>query len=423
MKRVSRPRDGRRLGRGAAFAVLVCANVVMMATASAPSPIYPLYRERWGLSVTMLTVIFAVYVVGLLGALLTVGSLSDHLGRRPVLVAALLAAAASTAIFWTAGGVVSLVIARVVQGIATGTATGGLAAGLVELSPTRRPQLGPTMTVVGTSIGMATGAGVVGLLVQSTSRPDAYVFPVLTLTLVVLAAVVLTIPETRAPRAVGLASLRPRVRVPRDVRPEFLASVPALVAGWSVTGLFLALTPSLVSNVLQVRSGAAGGLSIAALFLANSVGGLWSVRRTARLATLLGTVLLTLGAAGLAAAIAVASPAVYAGGSVVAGLGVGLTFNGSLRAISAVTTAKSRSEVFSAVYVVSYAALSLPSLAAGLAAPACGLETTGYLYVGFVGALSLGAALHAGRSRAHRPTGAPIRTGRESGPPSERIRC
>ncbi|MGW3177435.1 MFS transporter [Streptomyces sp. NPDC001153] len=100
--------------------MLACANVVMMATASAPSPIYPLYRERWGLSVTMLTVIFAVYVVGLLGALLTVGSLSDQLGRRPVLVAALLVAVSSTAVFWTADGVVSLLIARVVQGIATG---------------------------------------------------------------------------------------------------------------------------------------------------------------------------------------------------------------------------------------------------------------------------------------------------------------
>ncbi|MGV9351907.1 MFS transporter, partial [Streptomyces spiralis] len=95
--------------------MLVCVTVVMMATASAPSPIYPLYQERWGLSVTMLTVIFAVYVVGLLGALLTVGSLSDHLGRRPVLVAARFIGAASTAIFWTADGVVSLMIARVVK--------------------------------------------------------------------------------------------------------------------------------------------------------------------------------------------------------------------------------------------------------------------------------------------------------------------
>jgi MFS family permease len=94
----------------------------------------------------MLTVIFAVYVAGLLGALLTVGSLSDHLGRRPVLVAALLVAAASTAIFWAADGVGSLLIARVVQGLATGTAAGALAAGLVEFAPEERPHLGPRMT-------------------------------------------------------------------------------------------------------------------------------------------------------------------------------------------------------------------------------------------------------------------------------------
>ncbi|MFE0510568.1 MFS transporter, partial [Streptomyces sp. NPDC058964] len=87
--------------------MLFGANVVMMATASAPSPIYPLYRERWGLSVTMLTVVFAVYVVGLLSALLTLGSLSDHLGRRPVLVAALLVAAPRTALFWGAAGQVA----------------------------------------------------------------------------------------------------------------------------------------------------------------------------------------------------------------------------------------------------------------------------------------------------------------------------
>jgi hypothetical protein len=320
-------------------------------------------------------------------------------------------------------GIVSLLIARVVQGIATGTASGALAAGLIDLSPERRPQLGPTMTAVGTSTGMATGAGVVGLLVQSTSRPDAYAFPVLTLTFVVLAAVVLRVPETPVPQAFRLALLRASVRVPREVRPAFLASVPALVAGWSVTGLFLALTPSLVSSVLHVRSGAAGGLSIAALFLANSVGGVWSVRHTARLATLLGAILLTLGASGLAVAIADASLVVYVGGSVVAGLGVGLTFNGSLRAISAVTTVKSRSEVFSAVYVISYAAVSLPALAAGVAAPSWGLETTGYLYVGFVGTLSLGAALHAGRSRAHRPMGDPVRTAGECEPRSELTRC
>jgi predicted MFS family arabinose efflux permease len=401
MNGVSRRRDGRRLGRGASFTLLVLANVLMMAAASAPSPIYPLYLQRWGFSVTTLTVVFAVYVAGLLAALLTVGSLSDHLGRRPVLVASLLVAAASTALFWAADGVISLVIARVVQGIATGAATGALAAGLVEFSPGDRPHLGPTMTAVGTSLGLAIGGGVAGALVQVTPRPDAYVFPALTLAFVVLAALVLAIPETVARRAGGLSSLRPRVRVPPETRPEFLAAVPAMVAGWSVTGLFLALTPSLVSNVLHVRFGAAGGLSIAVLFIANSAGGLWSARLAARTATALGAVLLTLGAAGLAAALAFASTPVFIGGSVVAGLGVGLTFNGTLRGISGATTAVSRSEVFSAAYVISYAALSLPSLAAGLVVPLWGLETTGYLYIAGVGVVSLGAAVHAGRRRAH----------------------
>nr|WP_296064602.1 MFS transporter [uncultured Actinoplanes sp.] len=390
-----------RFGRGTSFTVLVAATVLMMASASSPSPIYPLYLQRWGFSVTMLTVIFAVYVGGLLLALLTVGSLSDHLGRRPVLIASLLVGAASTAIFWTAGGVVSLVIARIVQGIATGMATGALAAGLVEFSPRQRPHLGPTMTTVGTSFGLAAGGGVVGLIVEVTSRPDAFVFPVLTVAFLVLAVLVLAVKEDHVRRPGGLASLRPRVRVPRETRSEFLASVPAIVAGWAVTGLFLALAPSLVSDVLHVRFGAAGGLSIAVLFIANCAGGLWAVRHAPRTATLLGSLLLISGAVVLALAMFFASPAVFIAGSVVAGLGVGLTFNGSLRGISAATTARSRSEVFSAAYVVSYAALSIPALAAGLVAPRWGLLTTGYLYIGFIGLLSTLAAVHAARTHAH----------------------
>ena len=403
MNGVSRFTGGRRLGQGASFSVLVFANVLLMASTSAPSPIYPLYLQRWGFSVTMLTVVFAVYVAGLIGALLTVGSLSDHLGRRPVLVASLLVAAAGTAIFWAAGGVFSLVLARVVQGIATGTATGALAAGLVEFSPEGRPHVGPTMTAVGTSFGLAIGGGLAGLLVQVSPRPDAVIFPALTLAFVVLAALVFAIPETVVRRVGGRAALRPRIRVPRETRREFFAALPAIVAGWSVTGLFLALAPSLVRDVLHVGFGAAGGLSITVLFIANSVGGLWAARRPARGATLLGAVLLSLGAAGLAAALVFASPSVFIGGSIVSGLGVGLTFNGALRGISGATTAKSRSEVFSAAFVVSYAALGLPSLAAGLAAPSWGLQTTSYLYIAFIGALSLSATLHAGRHLASRP--------------------
>lgn len=387
---------GQRLGRAASFGVLVLGNVLLMASTSAPSPIYPLYLERWGFSVTTLTFIFAVYVAGLVAALLTVGSLSDHIGRRPVLVVSFLVAATGTAIFWTAGGVVSLVLARIVQGIATGTATGALAAGLVEFSPEGRQHHGPTMTAVGTSFGLAVGGGVAGLLVQMSPRPDALLFPALTVAFIAVAVLVLVIPETAARASKERPALRPRIRVPGETRQRFLAALPAIVAGWSITGFFLALAPSVVRDVLHVRLGAAGGLSITVLYIANSAGGLWAARRLARRATFIGAVLLSLGAAALAAGLALASPAVFVGASIVSGLGVGMTFNGTFRDISAATSATSRSEVFSAAFVVSYAALGIPSLAAGLAAPAWGLETTSYLYAAFVGVVSVGATIHAG---------------------------
>jgi predicted MFS family arabinose efflux permease len=408
MNAVSRIRGGERFGRGASFSVLVFANVLLMASTSAPSPIYPIYLQRWGFSVTTLTLVFAVYVAGLVGALLTVGSLSDYFGRRPVLAVSLLVAAAGTAIFWAAGGVSWLVLARVVQGIATGTATGALAAGLVEFSPEGRPHMGPTMTAVGTSFGLALGGGLAGLLVQASPHPDAVIFPALTLAFLVLAALVFAIPETSGRRPGGRAALRPAIRVPRETRQHFFAALPAIVAGWSITGFFLALAPSVVREVLHVGFGAAGGLSITVLYIANSAGGLWAVRRSARGAIFLGAVLLSLGAAGLAAALVIASPSVFIVGSIVSGLGVGMTFDGTFRDISEATNARSRSEVFSAAFVVSYAALGLPSLAAGLAAPSWGLETTSYLYAAFVGVLSVGAAIHAGRRclasrRGHRP--------------------
>jgi len=151
-----------------------------------------------------------------------------------------------------------------------------------------------------------------------------------------------------------------------------------------MTGLFLALIPSLVTTVLHVGFGAAGGLSIAVLFLANSAGGVWAVRHAPRAATSLGAVGLVLGSAGLAAALALTSVIVFV--------------------IGAATNAKTRSEVFSAAYVVSYTALSVPSLAAGLLAGWWGLESTAYLYIAFVAVLSVLAAVHAGRPQAHQRT-------------------
>lgn len=343
----------------------------------------------------MLTVVFAVYAGTLLLALLTVGSLSDRIGRRPVLIAALLLAAASTAIFWTAGGLGALLAARLVQGLASGAAMSALAAGLLDFSPASRPQAGAWVTAIGTGVGMALGAGSVGLLLETTDRPDRIVFPLLTVAFVVLAVAVRAMPETMRPSGFLWAALRPRVSVDLSARETFWATLPTTVAGWAATGLFLALVPSLVRAVLHVAIPALGGLSITALYAAVVAGGLNANR--ARLATVTGAggALLGGGAVLLAGAIHLASPALFAIGALTLGVGVGLTFSGNLREVGAATSAAGRSATYAAVYLVSYLSLSVPTLAAGLAERAWGLALTADIYLAFIALVALFALTRA----------------------------
>src|SRR3954453_5816118 len=118
----------RRLSRPVAFAAIAAIFVTFTAASAAPSPLYVVYQHLWGFSATTLTVIFAVYVVGLIGALLVLGALSDHIGRRPVLAAAIALEIVSLALFLTAGDVAVLLAARLLQGIATGAAMTTLSA-------------------------------------------------------------------------------------------------------------------------------------------------------------------------------------------------------------------------------------------------------------------------------------------------------
>jgi MFS family permease len=335
------------------------------------------------------------------------------------LMAAFVIAGISTAAFWAATGPISLLVARLIQGVASGTAMSVLAAALVDHAPPSRPHLATTVTVVGTSLGLAGGGAFVGMLMQWTSRPDLIVFPLLTAIFAALAVASWVLPEARSAQTGHVPTWRPGVRLRSDARSEFWAAAPTSVAGWAATGLFLALVPSLVRDEFHVGLEGAGGLVIAGLYVAVTVGGLWSARLRARTATAYGAVSLALGAVALGAAVAATSAVEFAAGSLAIGLGVGLTFNGNLRSISAVTSPDSRAETFAAVYVLSYASLAVPTLVAGLAAPGFGMRPTTYAFLAFLAILSAAAVvlgLASGNVRhahSNSGTGAARRAGRQ----------
>src|SRR5271154_5748051 len=97
----------------------VAAAITFSACGAAPTPLYHEYQEHFGLTPFTITIIFAAYVLSLLFALLTVGSLSDYIGRRPAILAALALNVVAMVLFMRADSAAALIAARVVQGFAT----------------------------------------------------------------------------------------------------------------------------------------------------------------------------------------------------------------------------------------------------------------------------------------------------------------
>lgn len=356
-----------RLPRSTGFLVAGAAMTTFMAGSAAPAPLYPVYRELWGFSAFMLTVIFAVYVVALLAALLTVGSLSDHIGRRPVVVGGMLLLGVAMALFLTADGVGGLVAARVVQGLATGAITGATSALIVDLQP--RPRLGSLMTGLAPSVGLAVGVLLSGALLQWAPWPRYLVFWVLLAANLLLAALVLAVPEERHATTSGralLRALRPSVGVAPAARATFWTEVPAMASAWALGGLYLSLGSSVVGVLIGVTDEFVTGLALASFFAAAAASSVLVTRiptagrRAYGYGTLVVGVVLT-----VIAALASSLPLDIVG-SAIAGLGFGGTWVMVMAAISGATPPEHRGQTFAAVFVASYVAFSVPALVAGL---------------------------------------------------------
>jgi MFS family permease len=303
-----------RLPAGAAFALLAAVLFTFFLAAAAPSPLFVLFQQRWGFSSALLTVAFAVYALALLGSLLVGGSLSDHVGRRPVIVVALVLQAAAMVMFLMARSISGIVAARIVQGLATGVASGTLSAAVVEAAPAARKRMGMLITSVSPLAGLAVGALLTGLTVSMTRDPVPLVFGVLAVLLALAAVAAFFLPESVAPRPGAWASLVPRMAVPRAARAVFVRSLPVLVTSWALGGLFLSLVPSLLRQVFGIDSGIVNGLAIAVLFGMGAASPTLMSRFGARV-SLLGMLCIAAGSALLIGAFAIASVALLVAGA------------------------------------------------------------------------------------------------------------
>lgn len=393
--------------RPAAFWVVGLTVLVFLAASSAPSPLYVVFQQRWQFSELTLTTVFASYALALLAALVTVGGISDFLGRRPVLLAAIALEAVAMVLFLVAGDVPLLVLARVVQGLATGAATGVASAALVDLQPPGS-QLAGVVNGSASTGGLALGALGSGLLVQEVPGAITSVFVVLLVSFVVLAVPLWFLPETVPRRPGALASTTPRLAVPPQARTTFVAVLPIIVATWSMGALYLSLGPSIAVRLLGLTSHLAGGLVVTAFAGSGAVASLLARNVPARTLMLVGSGVLAVGTTVAVLGVHTGSAPVFLSGTIVAGTGFGTGFLGAFRTLASLAGPEQRAELLAAVYVANYLAFSLPAIAAGLLVPVLGLRETATGYGAMVVVLALVVLLVAAAQRVTRSRAAAL---------------
>lgn len=347
-----------------------------LAASSAPTPLYHLYQEQMQFSPGVLTLIFGVYAFSLLAALLTVGSLSDYLGRKPVIFVALLLNMLAMLLFINADSIAWLIGARLIQGFATGMATSVLGAALLDFD--RRQ--GPLITSVAPLLGMACGAFGCGMLAEFAPLPLQLTYWILLGLFLIQAIYLWFLAESVSPQPGAWRSLRPTLHVPIQARRALWLILPLNLVAWAVGGFYLSLAPSLVRVATGTTSNLIGGALVAVLTLTGALS-IYTLRnQVADKMLRLAASLLMVGLVLVLIAVHVASLPLFFVGTLVTGSGFGAGFLGALRSIMPLALPHERAGLMSAFYVLSYLAFSLPSLLAGSLTRVYGLipTTDGY---------------------------------------------
>ena len=346
--------------------------LTFLAASSAPTPLYHLYQQHLDFSAGMLTLIFGVYALSLLAALLTVGSLSDYLGRKPVIFAALILEMLAMLLFINESSVAWLIVARTLQGFATGMATAVLGAALLDTDH----EQGPLINSLAPLLGMACGAMGCSLLVEFAPFPTQLIYWVLFGAMLLQALLVWRLPESVSPIAGALASLWPTLHVPAQARRALWIALPVDIAVWAMGGFYLSLAPSLVRAATGSTSNLIGGALVAVLTVSGALMIYGLRHRAADKVLRLGAMLLALGVALILGAVHTASLPLFFVATLIAGSGFGAGFLGAVRSVVPLAQPHERAGLMSAFYVLSYLAFCIPSLLAGTLTRTFGLIAT-----------------------------------------------
>ncbi len=341
-------------------------------TSAAPALSYRLYAEEWQLSPIQTTGVFAIYPLFVVGTLVLLGDISDHVGRRWTMLAALVCSLIGALTLAFALDVEWLFAARAVMGIGVGLASGASTAAILEFSSTRDPERAASATNLAQALGFATALLLGGTLIQYAPYPLRLDFVVLATVIAVLIVAVWFLPSL-APSKKRWAPRLPHV--PAAVRNAFGVASIAAATAFATGAVLLSLGGQVAHDLVGSANELTNGAVLASFAIVSAMATMIARRLRPRSALLLGSISTAIAVLLLWLATEARSlPALLASTSL-AGVSYAFLFLGALTLLNAAAPADSRGGVFSAFYLVGYLCMGCCAIALGVVARAWGLTT------------------------------------------------
>jgi MFS family permease len=354
-----------------AFWIVAFTFAVSMAFTTVPTPLYVLYQRRDGFSSFVVTLIYAAYAVGVIASLFLAGHVSDWLGRRRVLIPAVLLGGVSAVIFLVWRSEAGLLVARFVSGVAVGALTATATAQLAELQQQARPDAGrgrADLVATAANIGgLGVGAFVSGVFAQFVGQPLTVPYVVFLVLIVASALAMLAVPET-----VEAPEHRPRYRPQRvSVERKYVARYAAITAAgfasFAVFGLFTSLAPTFIGGTLGHPARILAGTVVLLVFGAAAITQSLLAKVPPGRQVVLGLVTMAVSLPLLAVSVWYPNLALFLVGGTIAGAGAGVLFRGSLSTVAGLADPQHRGEALAGLFLMAYVGLTVPVIGLGIA--------------------------------------------------------
>ncbi|RZT29065.1 MFS transporter [Cupriavidus agavae] len=399
-----------------AFAGATVSLAAMFAASASPIPLYETYRESNGIGYTDLSLTAVAYFAGTVSALLLLGRLSNHVGRRPVTLAALGLCAIACLMLLNVSSAIPLIVARLLLGLACGLASSATAAYAMDSAPRSPHWLGAAVASNGPLLGLTAGVLGSGALVEYAPMPRTLPYLFALAGLALGAALVAFSGETASRTPGALGSLRPRFRLPARARKEFAIAACTFVATWALGGFYQAFGPSIAAQQLGSSHAIVAALVVAALMAPSALGSAWASRFPATTVQRAGMLTFFLAVLGLLASLRLRAVTPFIAASAVAGVALGATLTGGIRSLVSEAPMGERAGLLALIYATSYCGAAVPSFVAGQLARGLSLFQIAIgdaLLAGVACAIVFRAT--GGAARSPRLNASPVRSGGDHG--------